>query len=210
MIAPSLARFLDEHRVALAPEIEAERGEALGATSDADVATHPRRADAWGRTPPAVFRALAAVLPGTSPAAAELVEASLLLAPERRMTHLTRALIRVQRGDEAGARADAAVVEADSPGAAAVAALVHAAWCSAVRLLARRARALARDADSGDMPVAVGQSLEAIRHARRRLRHPPRAPRATPCARSLGDSGASAEPAWLPPDVSRAVAERSR
>ena len=34
------------------------------------------------------------------------------------MTHLTRALIRVQRGDEAGARADAAAVEAVAPEAA--------------------------------------------------------------------------------------------
>ena len=35
------------------------------------------------------------------------------------MTHLTRALIRTERGDEEGARADAAVVEGEAAGAAA-------------------------------------------------------------------------------------------
>ena len=39
---------------------------------------------------------------------------SLLLAPDRRLTHLTRALIRLQHGDEAGARADAEIVAADT------------------------------------------------------------------------------------------------
>src|SRR6185436_5042257 len=63
-------------------------------------------------------RALASVLPGRHEAASDLVEASLLLAPERRMTHLTRALLRFQRGDREGALADAEVIAGESAEAA--------------------------------------------------------------------------------------------
>ena len=53
----ALVRFLGEHIMALSPEIEAERGEALGRTSDADVARHPRRADAGARSGRGLSRA---------------------------------------------------------------------------------------------------------------------------------------------------------
>ena len=56
------------------------------------------------------------MLPGASAAAADFVAASLLLAPDRRATHLTRALVRLQHGDEQGARADLAIVADESPG----------------------------------------------------------------------------------------------
>ena len=58
------------------------------------------------------------MLPGSHAAASDLVEASLLLAPERRMTHLTRALLRFQRGDREGALADADVIAGESAEAA--------------------------------------------------------------------------------------------
>jgi hypothetical protein len=111
-------RLRDAHVVPLNAEREAQWGEALSQATDA---TDASVLDALvsGADGAACLRALAAVLPGFQPAAADLVEASLLLAPERRMTHLTRALLRFQGGDLAGALTDADVVGADSAEAAA-------------------------------------------------------------------------------------------
>ena len=97
----ALERALAADVVALAPALAAQRGEAL---------EHSVEVKVWsildalvgGADAASAFRALAAVLPGVSAAAADFVEASLLLAPERKTTHLTRALIRLQRGDERG------------------------------------------------------------------------------------------------------------
>jgi hypothetical protein len=114
----ALAAFVAEHTVALTPELAREHGEALAAAGDTAAAAVLDEL-VLGADAAACFRTLASVLPATGAAAAEIVDAALLLAPERRMTHVTRALIRVQRGDEAGARADLAEVEAESPGAGA-------------------------------------------------------------------------------------------
>ena len=113
----ALERALAADVVPLAPALAAQRGEAL---------EHSVEVKVWsildalvcGADAASAFRALAAVLPGVSAAAADFVEASLLLAPERKTIHLTRALVRLQRGDEAGARADLVIVAAESPDAA--------------------------------------------------------------------------------------------
>ena len=110
-------RLRDEHVAPLAAERAAQWGEALAQATDTTVAS-VLDALVCGADGAACLRALASVLPGYQPAAAELIEASLLLAPERRMTHLTRALLRFQRGDLAGALADADVVAGESAEAA--------------------------------------------------------------------------------------------
>jgi hypothetical protein len=111
-------RLRAEHVVPLGPEREAQWGEALSQAADTSLAS-VLDALIGGADAAAALRALASVLPATGPAAIELVEASLLLAPERRMTHLTRALLRFQRGDRTGALADADVIEGESADAAA-------------------------------------------------------------------------------------------
>jgi len=113
----ALARAVAVEVVALAPALAAQRGEALEQSVEAKV-WMILDALVGGADAASAFRALAAVLPGASAAAADFVEASLLLAPERQATHLTRALVRLQRGDEQGARADLAIVAAESPDAA--------------------------------------------------------------------------------------------
>jgi hypothetical protein len=113
-----LERALAADVVALGPALAAQRGEALERSVEVKVWSI---LDALlsGADAASAFRALAAVLPGGSAAATDFVEASLLLAPERQTTHLTRALVRLQRGDEEGARADLVIVAAESPDAAA-------------------------------------------------------------------------------------------
>lgn len=106
----ALVAFLREHVVALAPAVEVARGEALIHVADLDV-PGALNALVCGAEAAFGFRSLATVLPGASQAALDFVEASLLLAPGRSPTHITRALLRAQRGDEAGARADVRVVE---------------------------------------------------------------------------------------------------
>jgi len=81
------------------------------------VSTRPRAAKVWdGET--AELRTLGAVLPSHTLAARDLVDTALLLAPERRMTHLTRALIRLELGDREGALDDAARAAPESEAAA--------------------------------------------------------------------------------------------
>jgi hypothetical protein len=113
----ALERFRAEHVVPLTADREAQWGEALAQSTDTTVAA-VLDALVGGADAAAAFRALASVLPGSHAAASDLVEASLLLAPERRMTHLTRALLRFQRGDREGALADADVIASESQEAA--------------------------------------------------------------------------------------------
>src|SRR5262245_12085099 len=89
----ALLGFRAEHVVALNPVRATQWGDALAQSSDSTTAT-VLDALVSGADLAACLRALASVLPGTDPAALVMVEASLLLAPERRMTHLTRALLR--------------------------------------------------------------------------------------------------------------------
>jgi hypothetical protein len=113
----ALERFRTELIVPLTAEREAQWGAALVQSTDATAAVI-LDALVCGADAASAYRALASVLPGVDPAATELVEASLLLAPERPMTYLTRALLRFQRGDRTGALADADVVARESAEAA--------------------------------------------------------------------------------------------
>src|SRR4029077_20019566 len=110
-------RLRAEHVVPLVAEREAQWGEALSQSTDGNLASI-LDALICGADAAAALRALASVLPATGPAAIELVEASLRLAPDRRMSHLTRALLRFQRGDRAGGLADAEIVAGESVDAA--------------------------------------------------------------------------------------------
>jgi hypothetical protein len=192
----ALERTIAAAVVALAPALAAQRGEALEQSVEVKVRTI-LDALVGGADAASVFRALAAVLPGVNAAAADFVAASLLLAPERRATHLTRALVRLQRGDEEGARADLAIVAAESPDAAVM--LVGQlqavlrpfdSWPAREQLLvdpslAELGAGLVRELD--EVRAAVGVYATRIGRAR---------------AAVQALIGAGATPVWLPPDLS--------
>jgi antitoxin component YwqK of YwqJK toxin-antitoxin module len=198
----ALEAFLDAHVMPLAPDEAAARGATLARTPDLDAATILDEL-VQGADAAAVFRALAGVLPGINPAAAELVEASLLLAPERRATHLTRAILRAQRGDEAGAHEDAACLDGDGAGGGE-------GMRAYLRVVFRpfpfapAAETLVPDPALDVIPAGIVQPLAAIRrvagvYATRlaRVRAAVRAVVTPP----LPADGA-AEPGWMPPDPS--------
>jgi antitoxin component YwqK of YwqJK toxin-antitoxin module len=95
-------------------EVRADRGRALLAARDVDVA---RTLDELllGTDAADVYRTLASLAVDTGRAALDLVAAALLLAPERPMTRLTRALARLDVGEPAGALEDAEALAAASP-----------------------------------------------------------------------------------------------
>jgi hypothetical protein len=192
----ALERTLAAEVAALAPALALERGDALVQSVEADL---PTILDALvtGADPAWVFRALAVALPGAHPAALDFVAASLLLAPDRRLTHLTRAFIRFQHGDETGARADAEIVAAVVPEAAA-------SLSAHMRLGLRpytfwpAGEPLAPDPELADVGAGVLRNLAEVRGAiavyATRLGH------LRAAVRDL--IGPEAEPAWLPPDLS--------
>jgi hypothetical protein len=188
-----LVAFLARHTVALAPE---------AAAALADEATQPSAGGVGvalsalvaGGEPVKLLRAIAGGLRGAPRAALDLVEAAVLLAPQQRMTYLTRALIRLDLGDQPGMLADAERVAGESEEAAQFvrdyARLLFPEWGFSPL----------REHPEGEiegMPAAPGQPLEAIRHniqvyatrllvlreaAQRRVARTP-------------------APAWLPPDL---------
>jgi antitoxin component YwqK of YwqJK toxin-antitoxin module len=112
-----LQRFLDDCTLTLTSEHRAEQGQALTADSNASfLGTLDRLL--LGAEPAAAYRTLAAVLPGAPRAAQELVNAALLLAPEQRLAHLTRGLVRLELGDVRGVLADAEQIDEVSPAGA--------------------------------------------------------------------------------------------
>jgi hypothetical protein len=146
-----------------------------------------------GAGPAEILRLLAALVPAESAASKDLVDASLLLVPKSSRALVTRALIRLEHGDVAGARAD--VLDLDEE------------LAPAAEHLNDLARVLFSKPSFGPAlepppepaeelaEVAVEQPLEAVRRAivlyatrlsaiRGELR------------RRVG------EPAWLPPDTS--------
>ena len=192
----ALERALAADVVPLAPALAAQRGDAL---------EHSVEVKVWsildalvcGADAASAFRALAAVLPGISAAAADFAEASLLLAPERKTIHLTRALVRLQRGDEAGARADLVIVAAESPDTATL--LVGQLktvlrpfddWPAREQLrpdpsLADLGAGIVRELD--EVHAAVGVYATRIGRVRVAVQ---------------ASIGTGATPAWLPPDLS--------
>jgi len=183
-----------EHVVALTPEREAQWGEALTQSTEATVAVI-LDALVCGADAAAAFRALGSVLPAADPMAPELIEASLLLA-ERRMTHLTRALLRVQRGDFAGALSDADVVAGESAEAAeslrSYAAIVF-------RPFDDRPwrEELAPDPELDGASIAIGHGVDDVRHVI--AVYATRLARARAALGALGSGGAAVD--WLPPDT---------
>lgn len=193
---PALERFLADHTVPLVPELAAQRGEALVQSSDATV-TSILDALLCGADPASALRALGAVLPGADPAAPDFVTASLLLAPERRMTHLTRALIRFQLGDEAGAGADAEVVARESPeGAASLRTYMQVAFRPYQFWPAREA--LVPDPELADLPTGLVRDLDAVRGVM--AVYATRLGRVRAAVQAM--IGSDAAPIWLPPDLS--------
>lgn len=190
----ALERFRAEHIVPLTADREAQWGEALAQSTDTTVAG-VLDALVGGADAAAAFRALASVFPGRHVAASDLVEASLLLAPERRMTHLTRALLRFQRGDREGALADAEVIAGESAEAAdslrSYAAVVFRGfdgWPGQ--------ETFAPDPELAGLPLELGHGVEEIHHAIGV--YATRIGRARAAIRALLADGA---PAWLPPDT---------
>jgi len=189
-------RFRDAHVVALAPEREAQWGEALSQATDATIVS-VLDALVSGADAAACFRALASVLPGIQPVSAELVEASLLLAPERRMTHLTRALLRFQRGDRAGALADADVVGGESADAAD-------SLRSYAQIVFRRfddwpgRETFATDPELEGVSIEPAHDMDDVRHTIGV--YATRLDRVRGALRALRDEDDTS--AWLPPDLS--------
>ena len=197
-------RIRAEYVVALSPEREAQWGEALAQATDATIVS-VLDALVSGADAAACLRALASVLPGTQSASAELVEASLLLAPERRMTHLTRALLRFQRGDRAGALADADVVAGESTDAAE-------SLRSYAEIVFRRfddwpgRETFAPDPELDGVPIEPAHELDDIRHVIGV--YATRLDRARDAIRALRADALQADAdtsAWLPPDLSPAL-----
>ena len=102
-----LVSFLARHTVALQPTAAVAVAEKA---TEAEIEPVPALLTAlvYGGEPAMIFRALASAQRESPRAGCDFVEVALLLAPDRPMTYLTRALLRLELGDERGALADAA------------------------------------------------------------------------------------------------------
>jgi hypothetical protein len=204
----ALVGFLREHVVALAPAVELARGEALMQAEDLDV-PGTLNALVCGADAAFAFRSLASVTPGAGPALADLIEASFLLAPGRSSTHITRALLRIQHGNEAGARDDVRVVAADAPAAAAsLGSYLDVVFrpFAAPQLWAELALA---PASGGEPTPPVAQSLEAIQNLAAVYATRLMVVREQILALLAGDADRAVpgrpSPTWLPPDLTALV-----
>jgi hypothetical protein len=191
----ALRHLRAEHVVALTPEREAQWGEALTQSSDATVAVI-LDALICGADAAAAFRALGSVLPGVDPMAPELIEASLLLAPERPMTHLTRALLRFQKGDVAGALSDADVVARES-GEAAESLRSYAAIVFRPFDDRPWREKLAPDPELDGVSIGLGHGVDDVRHMI--AVYATRLGRARAALGAVVSGGAAVD--WLPPDA---------
>jgi len=191
-----LVRAVAEHVVPLTPDRQAQWGDAVAQSTDATAAAI-LDALVCGADVAAAFRGLASVLPGQSAAAVDFVEAALLLAPERRMTHLTRALLRFQRGDEAAALADAAVVAQESAEAGESLRSYAKTMFRTFEWWPEREQ-FAPDPELVDVVVEPAQPLESLHHMI--AVYATRLARVRAAMRALLPDGAS--PVWMPPDPS--------
>jgi len=189
-----LNQLLERSTVPLKPEIARARLAPLDGNAEL---TAQGAFDALlaGADPAGVLRLLSVLVPSASPAPRLLVDAAVLLAPERERLRVTRALIRLEQGDVEGALADVSTL-----GSEYTEAVEH------VRELVRILFAKPEFTPPREPPpappaelaeVGVEQSIEALRRGvalyatrlgviRREIR------------RRLGD----ATPEWLPPDLS--------
>jgi antitoxin component YwqK of YwqJK toxin-antitoxin module len=108
-----LVSFIARHTVALAP---AEAVALAEKAAEAEIEPVPALLTALvcGGEPAMILRALASAQRESPRAGCDFVEAALLLAPDRPMSYLTRALLRLELGEERGALADAARLQAVS------------------------------------------------------------------------------------------------
>ncbi len=102
-----LVSFIARHVVALVPA-EATALAEQAAAAEAEPVPALLSALVAGGDPAMILRALATAQRESPRAGCDFVEAALLLAPDRPMSYLTRALLRLELGDERGALADAA------------------------------------------------------------------------------------------------------
>ncbi|MGK3959492.1 hypothetical protein WMF38_41405 [Sorangium sp. So ce118] len=112
-----LVEFLQDATLRPRPEVAAQRGRALLEASGA-TALGVLDELLLGAEPSAAYRTLAALLPGSRRVALSLVEAALLLEPERRSACVTRALLRIELGDTRGVLEDADRIEPEAPAVA--------------------------------------------------------------------------------------------
>jgi hypothetical protein len=149
-----------------------------------------------GADPASVLRTLASIVKGASRASHDFIQAAILLAPERPMAYMTRALILLELGDDAGARADAERVEPESSEAASF-------LRAYVRVLFPELTFWPRreipHSPLEDMPEAPAQPLPAVRRAIQLYATRIGLIRAALAALCSG----SRSPAWLPPDLGR-------
>jgi hypothetical protein len=115
----SLRRFLADSVLPLTPAAALRRAENF---VEAEAATASGLLDAVlaGGDAGRLLSALASVLPAWSKATLDYLEAAALLAPDRPLVRMARALVRLEHGDREGALADANLLEAESPEAAAL------------------------------------------------------------------------------------------
>jgi antitoxin component YwqK of YwqJK toxin-antitoxin module len=192
----ALAHAVGAGVVPLRQALAAERGDALVQSVESTVASILDGL-VTGADPAAAFRALGAVLPGAHPAASDFVAASLLLAPERRLTHLTRALVRFQHGDEAGARADVALIAGEAPQAAAALTTHLDAGFRPFSFWPGR-EPLVPDPALADLGAGLVRDLAEVRATI--AVYATRIGQIRAAVRAL--TGPGAAPAWLPPDSS--------
>jgi hypothetical protein len=190
--------LLDELTVPLLPERaealarEATEGEGQGGATG-DRVSAILSALLGGGEPATLLRTLASSIEGESGASLDLVEAALLLDPERRMAHLTRALVRLELGDRDGALADADAIAPVSEEAATFlrdyVRVLFPAWTfwpaghAPVAVLP-------------DMPEAPAQPLSAVRGAIQVY-----ASRLARLRAAIVEALDGAEPSWLPPPL---------
>ena len=155
-----LVAMLARHTVPLIP---AEAGATAERAIAVEVEPVPALLSALiaGGEPASLFRALATAQRESPHAGRDFADAAILLAPDQPMTYLTRALLRLELGDDRGALADADRLAQSSP--------------DSRRFVREYARLLlpewgfwpARERHEGEVegiPDAPTQPLEAIRH----------------------------------------------
>jgi hypothetical protein len=108
-----LIAFIARHIVALQPA-EATALAEQAAAAEIEPASALLSALVAGGDPAMILRSLATAQRESPRAGCDFVEAALLLAPDRPMSFLTRALLRLELGDERGALADAARLQSVS------------------------------------------------------------------------------------------------
>jgi hypothetical protein len=146
----------------------------------------------------ALLRALASTLSGADRAALDLVDAALLLDPERHDCLVTRALVNVHLGRPEAARADAAALPADRREQrdfletyTRIIFPEFRFWPAATEIRT----------SFPDLPPGPGQPLENVQTCARKIATRLMLVRQALAARAAAD-GAATEPAWLPPDLS--------